>query len=63
MKGARPHAHTTARMMLPSQLLAPNLGVAAKIERKEPVTSSAVPKNYQEAKILVTADCIQPAQD
>lgn len=37
-----------------------NLQVAAKIEKGEPVTAPGVPKNYPDAKKLVTEDCIKP---
>ena len=43
-----------------AQLLALNQQVAAKIERGEPVTAPGVPKNYPDAKKLVTEDCIKP---
>jgi hypothetical protein len=43
-----------------AQLLALNQEVAAKIENGEPVTAPGVPKNYPDAKKLVTEDCIQP---
>jgi len=36
--------------------------VAAKIENGEPVTAPGVPKNYPDAKRLVTGDCIKPAE-
>lgn len=45
---------------LPGQLLALNQQVVAKIERGEPVTAPDVPKNYPDAKQLVTEDCIKP---
>ena len=37
-----------------AQLLALNLEDAAKIKRGEPVTATGVPKNYPDAKKLVT---------
>ena len=43
-----------------AQLLALNQEVAAKIENGESVTAPGVPKNYPEAKKLVTEDCIKP---
>ena len=51
----------SAKKDLLAQLLALNLEVAAKIEKKEPVTAPGVPKNYPDAKKLVTADCIKPS--
>ena len=48
------------------QLLALNLAraaeepQAAKIEKNSPVTAPGVPKNYSDAKKLLTEDCIQP---
>ena len=42
-----------------AQLLALNLKVAAKIENAESVTAPGVPKNYPDAKKLVTEDCIK----
>lgn len=50
----------SAKKDLLAQLLAFNRDVAAKIENGEPVTAPGVPKNYPDAKKLVTADCIQP---
>lgn len=44
-----------------AQLLALNQDVAAKIEKGEPVMPPGVPKNYPDAKKLVTEDCIRPA--
>jgi len=52
----------SARKDLPAQHLALNLDVAAKIEKGSPVTAPGVPKNYPDAKKLVTEDCIQPAE-
>ena len=46
----------SARKDLLAQLLALNLEVAAKIERSEAVTAPGVPKNYPDAKKLVTED-------
>jgi hypothetical protein len=43
-----------------AQLLALNQAVAAKIENAESVTAPGVPKNYPDAKKLVTDDCIKP---
>jgi hypothetical protein len=43
-----------------AQLLALNQEVAAKIENAESVTAPGVPKNYPDAKKLVTDDCIRP---
>jgi len=65
-------AHTThdtaysfnAKEDLLAQLLALNQQVAAKIEKDEPVTAPGVPKNYPDAKKLVTEDCnIPPKPD
>jgi hypothetical protein len=39
-----------------------NLEVAANIEKDSPVTAPGVPKNYPDAKKLVTEDCIQPTR-
>ena len=50
----------SAKRDLLTQLLALNLEGAAKIEKGSPVTAPGVPKNYPEAKKLVTEDCIQP---
>jgi len=44
-----------------AQLLALNQDIAAKIENGEPVTAPGVPKNYPDAKKLVTEDCIKPS--
>jgi hypothetical protein len=44
-----------------AQLLALNQEVAAKIENGESVMAPGVPKNYPDAKKLVTEDCIKPA--
>ena len=49
-----------AKKDLLAQLLALNQEVAAKIEKGEPVTAPGVPKNYPDAKKLVTEDCIIP---
>jgi hypothetical protein len=51
----------SAKKDLPAQLLALNLEVAAKIEKSESVTAPGVPKNYPDAKQLVTEDCIKPS--
>ena len=48
-----------AKKDLLAQLLALNQEVAAKIEKGEPVMPPGVPKNYPDAKKLVTEDCIQ----
>ena len=50
----------SAKKDLLAQLLALNQEVAAKIEKGEPVTAPGVPKNYPDAKKLVTEDCIRP---
>ena len=50
----------SAKKDLLAQILALNQQVAAKIEKGEPVISPGVPKNYPDAKKLVTKDCIQP---
>ena len=50
----------SAKKDLLAQLLALNQEVAAKIEKGEPVTAPGVPKNYPDAKRLVTEDCIKP---
>jgi hypothetical protein len=50
----------SAKQDLLAQLLALNQQVAAKIERGEPVTAPGVPRNYPDAKQLVTEDCIKP---
>lgn len=56
-----PHAALfSATNDLLAQLLALNQNVAAKIEGGEPGTAPGVPKNYPDAKKLVTEDCIQP---
>jgi hypothetical protein len=47
-----------AKKDLLAQLLALNQEVAAKIEKGSPVTAPGVPKNYPDAKQLVTDDCI-----
>jgi hypothetical protein len=33
----------------------------ARIKKADPVTAPGVPKNYPDAKKLVTGDCIKPA--
>jgi len=43
-----------------AQLLALNQEVAAMIENASPVTAPGVPRNYPDAKTLVTEDCIRP---
>jgi hypothetical protein len=52
----------SAKKDLLAQLLALNQEVAGKIEKGKPVTSPGVPPNYPDAKKLVTADCIRPAE-
>ena len=47
---------------LPARLLAFNQDVVAKIQKGEPVTAPGVPKNYPDAKKLVTEDCIRPVE-
>jgi hypothetical protein len=42
-----------------AQLLALNQAVAAKIENAESVTAPGIPKNYPDARKLVTDDCIK----
>jgi UTP:GlnB (protein PII) uridylyltransferase len=51
----------SAKKDLLAQLLALNQGVAAKIEKSIPVTAPGMPKNYPDAKNLVTVDCIRPS--
>ena len=51
---------TVATKDLLAQLLALNQQVAAKIEKGESVMPAGVPKNYPDAKKLVTEDCIKP---
>ena len=53
----------SSKLDLLAQLLTLNRQVAAKIEKGEPVTAPGVPKNYPDAKKLVTEDCIKPAED
>jgi SAM-dependent methyltransferase len=43
-----------------AQLLALNLEVAERIEKKKPVTAPGVPENYGDRADLITTDCIQP---
>lgn len=50
----------SAKKDLLAQLLALNLEVAANIAKGSPVTAPGVPKNYPDAKKLVTEDCIRP---
>ena len=52
----------SAKKDLLAQLLALNLEVAARIERREPVTAPGVPKKYPESAKLVTEDCIRPPE-
>jgi hypothetical protein len=49
-----------AKKDLLAQLLALNQEVASKIEKGELVTAPGVPRNYPDAKKLVTEDCIRP---
>jgi hypothetical protein len=49
-----------AKKDLLAELLVLNQQVAAKIEKAEPVTAPGVPRNYPDAKKLVTEDCIKP---
>lgn len=49
----------SAKKDLLAQLLALNLEVAANIEKGKAVTAPGIPKNYPDAKKLVTEDCIQ----
>ena len=51
----------SAKKDLLAQLLALNQQVAAKIENGESVIAPGVPKNYPDAKKLVTEDCIKAA--
>ncbi len=51
----------SAKKDLLAQLLALKQAVAAKIERGESGMPPGVPKNYPDAKKLVTDDCIRPA--
>lgn len=46
----------------PAQLPALKQQVAAKIEDGSPVTVPGVPKDYPDAKNLVTEACIEPAE-
>jgi hypothetical protein len=50
----------SAKKDLLAQPLALNQQVAAKIEKGEPVMPPGVPKNYPDAKKLMTEDCIKP---
>ena len=50
----------SAKEDLLAQLLSLNLAVAGKIERGEPVVPPGVPRNYPDAKKLVTEDWITP---
>jgi hypothetical protein len=50
-----------AKKDLLAQLLALNQEVAANIENGSPVTAPGIPKNYPDAKKLLTEDCIQPS--
>src|SRR6185503_15814157 len=51
----------SAKKDLSAQLPALNQQVAVQIEKGEPVMPPGVPKNYPDAKKLVTEDCIRPA--
>jgi len=51
----------SAKKDLLAQLLPLNQEVAAKIEKGEPVLPPGVPKNYPNARKLVTEDCIRPS--
>ena len=51
----------SAKKDLLAQLLALNQQVAARIEKGKPAMPAGVPKNYPDAKKLVTEDCIEPA--
>jgi len=51
-----------AKKDLLAQLPALNQEVAAKIEKGESVTAPGVPRDYPDARKLVTEDCIQPAE-
>ena len=51
----------TAKKDMLAQLLALIQEVAAKIEKGEAVVPPGVPKNYPDAKKLVTEDCIKPS--
>jgi hypothetical protein len=62
LKNVRTNKPVKTKKDLLAQLLALNPQVAAKIERGEPVTAPGVPKNYPDAKKLVTEDCIKPAE-
>ena len=50
----------SAKKDLLAQLLALNQQVAAKIEQGELVMPPGVPKNYPDAKKLVSENCIRP---
>jgi len=51
----------SAKKDLLAQLLSLNQQVAANIENGSPVTAPGVPKNYPDAKKLVTEDCVRPS--
>lgn len=53
----------SAKKDLLAQLLALNQQVAANIANGSPVTAPGVPKNYPDAKKLVTEDCIKPMKE
>ena len=50
----------SAKKDLLNQLLALKQEVAAKIDKREPVTAPGVPNNYPDPKQLVTEDGIKP---
>ena len=50
----------SAKKDMLAQLLALNQQVAAKIAKSDAVVAPGVPRNYPDAKKLVTEDCIQP---
>lgn len=52
-----------AKKDLLALLLALNQQVAAKIEKGEAVVAPGVPKNYPDARKLVTEDCIPPSME
>ena len=52
----------TAKADLLAQLLALNQQVAAKLARAEPVTAPGIPAGFPKPEILLTEDCIRPAE-
>jgi hypothetical protein len=52
----------SAKKDLLAQLLVLNQQVAANIKKGEPVMPPGVPRNYPDAKKLVTEDCIRPGK-